>query len=646
MGSPSNEIGYWGGATFLLDALRDHNRLPHRERTVRDLSVLFAAFASIEVQAAYGKAIANFLDRVPYGTVEERDDPERAEAIRMSFEPLRQQADPTNLVKEEIAGKIYFSMKPPYTESESHKSMLADQAALGRVLRLHLWASKAVESGTPGDDIGIDEAFEEMRVLDADDLFDMGARISDLERHNAQSAVSATAAVLALHANEGLWSTAEQTVTDVIRRAATMPDAENELSYRGAHVTGHPPAMAAHGYAALLRRDPSNPEWSAALFQLAIDPIEKVVEAVYDSAQVFADRAPDMIWRLFCLATQRAARTHRTERGLHWSEAEAEEQSALADEAEQTMVAGVQPSAHPAPATPGTRGVGSIYHSDFHANVLRLPIEPMLDQATREALIEHVGSALAWALASLGAKHAGGDTPYEWLHAFGSWFGRLIALLPATEVRTLLIARLDAAEPEAAAEIMEMVIRSFMIHRMLRKGPLDSGTLETWEMLVDWTIARPGWSATPVDARQHDRGMAVAVLFCGIVNGMVCGIDSDWPNLDAVLPAHERAVAAFSTEQTAFAAVLALLRARPERLLPQPGLNWVQRVARARKSQARFWSHASNGERLVLLLRDLIARGPLEPSDREIVIEVADTLIELGVKGAAFLQQDLVRLKR
>lgn len=644
--SPTNEIGYWGGSTFLANALRTHNQLPHRERTVRDLSVIFAALVPDEVKAAYAAAIATFLDRVPYGTAEERDDPTRADALRRSFEPLRQQADPANLVKEEIDGKVYLSIKPPYTESERHKAMLADQAALGRVLRLYLWANKAVEGGSPGDDIGLDEAFDEMLALDADDLFDAAAPISDMTRHNAQSAVSGTAAVLGRHADDALWSRAEKKVVHVTRRAATMAEAEDELSYRGAHVTGHPPAMAAHSYAALLRREPSNQEWRAALLQLAVDPIEKVVEAVYDAAPVFAEAAPDMVWRLFCLATQRAARTNETEHGLHWSQAEAEEQSALAEEAERMMAAGVLPNAHPAPATPGARSAAGIYHSDFQANALRLPIEPMLDPATRDPLIEHAGSALAWALASLGAKNERGDIPYEWLHTFGRWLGRLIALIPAAEVRTLVIARVDAAERQPAAEIMDMVTSSFMIHRMLRREPLDAGTLETWEALVGWAIARPGWSTVPIDARQHDRGMAVSAHFCGIASGMVCGIERDWPNLDAVLPALERAAATFSTEQTAFAAMLALLRARPDRLLPQPGLGWIQRVARARRSEPEFWGHASNGERLVLLLRDLVGADPLAAADRKIVVEVADTLIELGVKGAAFLQQDLVRQKR
>lgn len=646
MGSHSNEIGYWGSSAFLAGALRTLNRLPHRQRTVRDLAPLLAGLASDEVKAAYAAAIATFLDRVPYSSAEERDDTERAEARRTSFEALRQQADPANLVREIIDGRQYISIKPPYAESEAHQEMLAGQAALNRVLRLYLWASAAVKSGAPGDEFTLDEAFDEMVALDEDDLFDEIAPIADMTRHNAQSAVSATAAVIARHAEDELWASSGGTVVGITRRAATVTEVKDELSSRGAHVTGHPPAMAAHAYAALIRRQSSNPEWREGLLQLAVDPIEKVVEAVYDAAPVFAGSSSEMVWALFCLATQRAARTHDSSHGLHWSPAEAHQQSEMSEAIERALAAGEIPIPDPAPASAGSRPNGDYYRSDLHANAFRLPIPPMLTPATRDALVDHAASALDWALASLGEKDGRGDTPYEWLFEFGRWLGRLCALLPTSEIRTLVIARVDAAVRRAADEVMDMAVRSFMIDRMLRIEPLDAGTIESWDLFTRWIVDRPVWASDPVDAGEHERGLAVSSFFCAVTGGMVCGIDAAWPNLDAVMPMLDRAAITFGAEKTAFNAMLALLRARPDRLLPDPGLGWIGRVVRARKSSLEFWEYTSNGEKLVLLLRDLIAARTLEQSHREIVVEVSDALIELGVKGAAFLQQDLVRHAR
>lgn len=647
MGSHTNEMGYWGGSAYLAGALRTLNRLPHRQRTVRDLAPLLAGLAPDEVKAAYAAAIATFLDRVPYSTAEERDDAERAEARRTSFEALRQQADPANLVCEVIDGRQYISIKPPYADSEAHQEMLAGQAALNRVLRLYLWANAAVEKGAPsGDEFTLDEAFDEMVALDEEDLFDEIAPIADMTRHNAQSAVSATAAVIARHAGDELWASSEETVVGITRRAATMAEVKDELSIRSAHVTAHPPAMAAHAYAALMRRQPSNPEWREGLLQLAVDPIEKVVEAVYDAAPVFADAVPEMVWALFCLATRRAARSHDSSHGLHWSRAEAHQQSEMADEIERALAAGEIPSPDPAPASAGSRPNGDYYRSDLHSNAFRLPIPPMLAPGTRDALIAHAASALDWALASLGERDGRGDTPFEWLFEFGRWLGRLCALLPASEIRTLVIARVDAAVRRAADEVMDMVVRGFMIDRMLRTEALDAGTLQSWDLLTGWIVGRAVWAGEPVDAGHYERGLAVSSFFCAMSRGMVCGVDAAWPNLDVVMPMLDRAAATFGTEKTAFNAMLALLRARPDRLLPDPGLGWIGRVVRARRSSLEFWEYASNGEKLVLLLRELIAARPLEQRHREIVVEVSDALIELGLKGAAFLQQDLVRHAR
>ncbi len=327
------------------------------------------------------------------------------------------------------------------------------------------------------------------------------------------------------------------------------------------------------------------------MLQLAGDPIEKVVEGVYDAAPVYEDAVPEMVWALFCLATRRAARSHDSGHGLHWSRSEALQQSEMADEIERAMVAGEIPSPHPAPASAGSRPNGDYYRSDLHSNAFRLPIPPMLTAETRDALIAHAASALDWALASLGERDRHGDTPFEWLFEFGRWLGRLCALLPASEIRTLVIARADAAVRHAADEVMDMVVRSFMIDRMLQTEALDAGTLESWDLLTGWIVDRPVWAGEPVDAGQHDRGMAVSSFFCATASGMICGVDAAWPNLDAVMPMLDRAAASFGTEQTAFNAMLALLRARPDRLFPDPGLGWIGRVVRARRSSLEFWEY-------------------------------------------------------
>lgn len=70
---------------------------------------------------------------------------------------------------------------------------------------------------------------------------------------------------------------------------------------------------------------------------------------------------------------------------------------------------------------------------------------------------------------------------------------------------------------------------------------------------------------------------------------LVCGVDPSWPNLDAIPLMLGRTAATFGGERSAFAAMLSLLRARPDRLLPDPDLDWISRVVTARRTSVEFW---------------------------------------------------------
>ncbi len=348
---------------------------------------------------------------MPFETEEERDDPEQADAVRSSFEQLRQQADPANLKYEERDGRKLIWIEPPYAAEQQHQERLAEHAALERVLRLYLWATKAIENGQPEASITLKQAFDEMVALDEPELFDIGETLQDMRRHHTQSAVSGAAAVIANHADDELWERAADAVAGVIERAATMPEVMEDHSWRGMHLTGHPPAMAAYGYAALLRRDPVNADYISAIFQLAVDPMKKVVEAVYTSALIFSDVAPDMIWRLYCLATQRAARSHAYERGPHWSGQEAEEQSVLAEEAERLMVEDALPVPHRRPQCLAADRAATCTAGTTRPTPSASPIKRCWGTSTRTALLNDAGASIDWMLASFSREMQRSERP-------------------------------------------------------------------------------------------------------------------------------------------------------------------------------------------------------------------------------------------
>jgi hypothetical protein len=426
-----------------------------------------------------------------------------------------------------------------------------------------------------------------------------------------------------------------------------MVEAEDALSFRGSMVTGHPPAMAAYGYAALARRYPDGKEARQAILQLAVDPIENVVESVYLAASILADADPAMVWRLYSLATFRAAHSQSNGDGIHWSREEATEQLGLVEEAEQALDDDILPEAYQL-AWPQSDEEFSdeIYRWDYLANVFKLPIAPLLAGSTRVRLLANAASMLTWALS--GRAEDGNAPPFEWLFAFGEWLGRLLGHLSPGEATSLLFDRVDDAEPKVATETMDTITRSFMIEWMLNKQPLSDSVIAIWEKLVGWAITRPAWGRGAGTERvtQYERGLALSTIFCAASTRLVCGVDPDWPHAHRLMSMIEPSVQTFAIDGTVFGGLLKLVRAQRAQLLPKPGLDWIQTVVRSRSRDREFWEHVDNGEQLVILLREVIAAGPLSEQTRATILEAADVLIEVGVRGAAFLQQDMVRLGR
>jgi hypothetical protein len=124
---------------------------------------------------------------------------------------------------------------------------------------------------------------------------------------------------------------------------------------------------------------------------------------------------------------------------------------------------------------------------------------------------------------------------------------------------------------------------------------------------------------------------------------LICGIDPGWPHLKTFLPIVERAVCEFGVNITLYLAVTTFLKRGGFDVMPEPALGWLHKVVASKKDDQAFWE--SNGENTVELLKKIIAEknGVLTVEHRKLIAMIADILIDNGVRGAGFLQQELVR---
>jgi hypothetical protein len=124
---------------------------------------------------------------------------------------------------------------------------------------------------------------------------------------------------------------------------------------------------------------------------------------------------------------------------------------------------------------------------------------------------------------------------------------------------------------------------------------------------------------------------------------LICGIDPGWPHLQKFTAIFERAIKQFGTHRLLYYGVTRFLSRGGGDLLPEPALAYLVEIVRAKKQDAEFWQ--ANGENTVSVLKGLIVNksSALAGEHRNAVTLIADILVDNGVRGAGFLQQELLR---
>jgi hypothetical protein len=241
----------------------------------------------------------------------------------------------------------------------------------------------------------------------------------------------------------------------------------------------------------------------------------------------------------------------------------------------------------------------------------------------------------------------GGSTAFEWVYAFSSWCGKLCANLTSDEARNLIISPVWSRDKDTALLILQSLMRSFMIHAFLGEKEIKDEQISFWNGLVDWLLQSPEWLRNG-KGDHLDRefvSCAFTSLFCAApdFSPLICGVDPGWPHLSRFLPIIERSIREFGKNVTLYLAVITFLKRGGFDLMPEPALGWLQSVVVDRKADQKFWT--MNGENTVELLKRLIAEKEhaLTADHRKAITLIADILVDNGVRGAGFLQQELLR---
>ena len=177
---------------------------------------------------------------------------------------------------------------------------------------------------------------------------------------------------------------------------------------------------------------------------------------------------------------------------------------------------------------------------------------------------------------------------------------------------------------------------------MLPTAAVTDDAFATWGKIADWIIENPEGRYLERHVDRDFSRCVFTLLFCfgGEFQPLVCIIDEGWVPLNRFKPIIERVFRKFGTNPQLFLGLLRFFEKGGLDMMPDPGLLWLHEIALMKKQDQDFWR--TNGDETVEVLKLILAKKApsLSTQHRETISLITDILVDNGVRGAGFLQQD------
>jgi hypothetical protein len=688
--NPVNQLGDWYRYRHQLSANKTLNERPHRQRDIRELLPYLIFSGDGNLQKRVLAQVSAFPQHFPFEYEEEKDNAERVTELHDKMVVFAERGVLENWRVQQVRdgdGYVIWC-DPPSIHTERFKEQSEDHARLNEYLALSLWANEAVEKEVLDSKITLTDAWQRVQAIDRNTAF---VPTEDFHEQQRAAAIAGVAFVLVRYSED---DAAFAWAVEILHRAAAALELSRDFLLRGSVLTMHPKVFAVHGYASLLSRGRLVPEAQAALLRAALHPLEHLAGAVFVSMASYAPKYPTFCWVLMDLGIGRSIADYNHIPDHYNIIPDAHEQSAndkLMRRAQRALRKNAVPelSAIPMPwikpsrlswtaltdwgrpwrrqtavprvprrrASPATAGYEQnprtfLWHI-AEALTLKAPVEALIagpDGVQRM-------TALACQLRDLtimevvppfanSRREHHGNIPFNWVYACSAWLGGVLAAIPDADAKERLLAPVLRIENETALLLLHTIMRRFMLRALATPAEVAPVDLELWRRLADWLLANPEGS-DPLDEhldREYTDCM-FSLLFCvtAAFSPPLCAIDPGWKHLPLFLPVVEKTVARLGANSIVFTALTTLLSRGGRDWLPEPALGWIETVAETRKADVPFWQ--IHGENTVALLKSLVAANQDAMTDalRQQIIRLADKLVDAGVRGAGFLQQELLR---
>lgn len=687
---PANQMSDWHRYRHLLSFNKELNERPHRQRDIRAL-LPYLIFGGDDLQQQVLAGVSAFPQHLPFEYEEEKGNTDRVASLTEKMREFAEWGVLENwrvLQPKDGEGSVIWC-DPPSTHTESFKVQSDNLAQINEYLALSLWANSTLDQRALDPKIALSEAWQRVQAIDDDTAF--AQTDGDYHEEHRAAAIAGVAFVLARYSDD---DAAFAWAVETLHRAATAPEVLRGFLQRNQVLSMHPKVFAVHGYSGLLARDRHVATAQAALLHAALNPLEGVASAVFTSMAIYASKYPTFSWVLMDLAIHRSIADYDHIPDHYSIVPDAHEKSsnerllrrALRHVARDTvphpaaipmpwinrlrfswaeLKAWVNGLLRPAPSQTRRRRAMPV-HNGYQRNsriflwniaenlIFKVPLAALMaspDNARR--LIKLACELRDFTIMEVVPPFKGSrrgyrsDIPFDWVYACSAWLGKVIAAVPEAEAKDRILNPVLAAENETALLMLHTVMHHFMLKALAMPAEIAPADLDLWQLLTDWVLANPEGSG-PLD-RHLDREYSdcvLSLLFCttAFSQPIICAIDPGWRHLPLFQSTVEKTVAKLGANSLIFSALTTFLKRGGFNWLPEPALGWLETIAEARKADVLFWN--IHGEDTVALLRSLVSTmgSAMSQTLHQRINRLADYLVDSGVRGAGFLQQELLRL--
>lgn len=677
--SSASLMGFSGkGDHAHVEAIRRINSRPVRKYELRWL--LSCYFINHEYRERTKAAVLDFVNCLPFGFEDERDNAEFQEGLRqeaLKYAELVVRREPA------IEGQISGEHVSP---SNSTPERIAEAGEAERRLReghLWIWGAKYFETGLIQDGFTLISAVEFAKTIDDDLLFT--EKCSEEEMIGVRRGAVAAAAAVVLSCRDDIKEEDLEWARDVLKRAICAPEAGGPFWIPQAEIPWHQCIFAARGFSADLRHGTAEASAANNLLSLVAHPLEVVSLAALSASFSLWEDDPRLGWNALYLALtlcifEPSGREHSPYGYLHteervcsaftetirvyleeeyWSDlpvpppawikaednAKIQDDLELEEEFEDLAISG--PAAGWVPSPVGW------YHQYAIKILKHIPLEKILQSSAAPKLLNFLDGILQWTISKLEPpfkrdRRIGlNQSDYSgWPTALGGVLGMVSAYCSLAEVESRFLNPIFKLEDDNCWKLLAPFVDLYLCVTVYDSREVQVEALEVLKWCLDRFLAddafRPGYYRSGELSGFDEPRLAKALMFVvgdEPATGAARFANGNWTEIGLILPLVDSFVRRAGWSATIMSYFIRLCERASEHYPAEQFADQILYVLVDCGGSLKGWRGTSIPSRIAGLVQTFADREtPLPLPLGQKFLRVLDLLIDMGDRRSAALQ--------